>query len=287
MVVVTPRGREKLEIAGTAASAEFFIVSGERSMIASPRNYGVLFVPQDWLQEAFGREGSSNQFCFLVEEGSDAEAVMARAEEELSRYSLLYASPGDETEARQLLDLDVEGFREISTFFPILFLVVAALSLYMILVRMVHMQRPQIRTMMALGVGRRHITIHYLSYALLVGLMGAVAGMIAGYLLAGWLTNMYAERMGIPLVSTVMDWAAVGEGLLMTLAACFLASILPIRRLVRLMPAQVMRARIRVRARRPWDTGRWPRGSYPRFAVSGSPSSCPCATSPGTAAGRF
>jgi putative ABC transport system permease protein len=239
--VMTPRGKTTLDVVGSAASAEFFIVSTRKEMIASPRNYGVLFVPQSWLQEAFGLDGESNVFCFLVEEGGDASTVMAEAEKALSPYKILYASLGDETEARQLLDLDVEGFREMAVFFPLLFLVVAALSIYMILVRMVHMQRKQVGAMMALGLGRRRIAFHYLSYALLVGLVGAAAGLTAGYFLAGSLTGMYAERLGIPLVFTVMDWTAVGEGLFLAVAACCLAAIVPVRRLVRRVPAELMR----------------------------------------------
>ncbi|MDY6796315.1 MAG: FtsX-like permease family protein [Actinomycetota bacterium] len=242
--VVAPEGKQAMQVEGTAASAEFFIVSTEKTMIATPRNYGVLFVPQNWLQQSFGWEGNSNQFCFRVKEGADAQAVMEAAEKELSQYSVLYASLGDDTEARQLLDLDVEGFREISLFFPILFLIVAALSLYMILTRMVHMQRRQIGTMMALGLGRRRITVHYLSYALLVGVVGAVAGLIVGYFVAGWLTHEYAKSIGIPLVSMVMEWEAVVEGLVVALAACFLSSILPIRRLLKLKPAVVMQEEI-------------------------------------------
>jgi len=241
MGVVTPEGKQEMDVVGTAASAEFFIVSTERTMIASPRNYGVIFVPQDWLQQSFGWEGSSNQFAFLVEEGYDASEVMSRAEQVLAPYGVLSASLGDETETRQLLDLDVEGFREMSLFFPVLFLLVAALSLYMILTRMVHMQRPQVGTMMSLGVGRGRITRHYLSYAMLVGLVGGTVGIVVGYFISEWLTNTYAETLGIPLVSTVMDWGAVVLGMVMALAACFLASIIPIRRLVRLTPAQVMR----------------------------------------------
>jgi putative ABC transport system permease protein len=238
--VTTPGGNSALPVEGTAASAEFFIVSGERDFIASPRNYGVLFVPQVWLQEAFARAGTSNQFCFLVKQGSDASQVMASAEQALAPYGVLYASLGDETQSRQLLDLDVQGFKQIALFFPLLFLVVAALSIYMILTRLVHMQRRQIGTMMALGLGHRRITFHYLSYALLIGSVGAAAGLLVGYFLAGWLTTMYADSLGIPLVSTVMDWGAVLEGLLAALAACLLASVLPVRRILRFTPSQVM-----------------------------------------------
>jgi len=238
--VMTPGGNVPLRVAGNAASAEFFIVSGERDIIASPRNYGVLFVPQAWLQEAFGSTGSSNQFCFRVTEGADASQVMGRAEQTLAPYGVIYASLGDKTQARQLMDLDVEGFKEIALFFPVLFLVVAALSIFMILTRLVHMQRRQIGTMMALGLNRRRITLHYLTYSLLVGVVGALSGMLVGYFLAGWLTDMYAGSLGIPLVSKVMDWAAVVEGLIAALAACLLASILPIRRILKFTPSQVM-----------------------------------------------
>ncbi|RJP27466.1 MAG: ABC transporter permease [Actinobacteria bacterium] len=238
--VATPVGNQNLQVVGTVASAEFFIVSGERDMIASPQNYGVLYVSQQWLQESFGMTGEDNQFCFLVDEGSDAAQVMNEAENVLAPYGVLYASLGDDTEPRQLLDLDVQGFKQLALFFPLLFLLVAALSLFMILTRMVHLQRRQIGTMMALGLSHRRITTHYLTYAMLVGITGAVTGMVAGYFLAGWFTNLYAESIGIPLIYRVMDWEAVAEGLVAALAACLLASILPVRSILKFMPSQVM-----------------------------------------------
>jgi putative ABC transport system permease protein len=238
--VVTPVGNEKLTVSGTASSAEFFLVSSPRSIIASPQNYGVLFVPQDWLQRSFAREGISNEFCFRVAPGADAGKAMAGAEGALAQYNVLYASLGDETEARQLLNLDVQGFKQISIFFPVMFLAVAALSLYMILTRIIHIQRSQIGVMRAFGVSRRQLTAHYLSYALLVGSVGAVTGLVAGYFLADWLTHMYSQSLGIPLVTTVMDWEAVLAGFLLALIVCCLAAALPVRHLIGLPPALVM-----------------------------------------------
>jgi putative ABC transport system permease protein len=238
--VITPSGREQMEVVGTASSAEYFLITSPRSGIAAPQNFGVIFVPLQWLQRNFAWQGNSNQFAFLVDSGADAEQVMASAVNELAPYGVLSATLGDDTEARQLLDLDVEGFRQISIFFPILFLSVAALSLFMIITRIVHMQRPQIGTMMAFGVSRRQLSIHYFSFALLVGSIGAITGLVAGYFIGTWFTHLYAEQLGIPLVSTVMDWEAVIAGFIASLVACFLASVLPIRRLMKLAPALVI-----------------------------------------------
>jgi putative ABC transport system permease protein len=240
VLVSTPEGTQQLVVVGTVASPEFFLVSTDRSPIASPSNYGILFVQQDWLQAAFGWQGSSNEFCFTVEPGADANKVMQQAEQVLAPYKVLYASLGEETESRQLMNLDVQGFQQMSVFFPVLFLVVAGLSLYMILTRIVHLQRPQIGTMMAFGVSRRSITAHYLSYAMLVGFSGAVLGLLAGYFLGGWLTATYAHSLHIPLVSSVMDWEAAAAGLIIATAACVFACVLPVRRLVRLSPAMIM-----------------------------------------------
>ena len=191
--VLTPRGRVELAVAGIVASPEFFMVMGEGSeFLASPRNYGVLFVSQQWLQEAFGSEGVSNQFCFLTNgsgEPPEARAAVAAeakaaAEEILEPYAIEYSRLGDEMPVRRMLDTDVRNMRQMSLVFPFFFLVIAALGIFTIITRLVHNERQQMGTMMALGYGRGRIARHYLLYPLMVGIAGSVAGIVAGYFLA-------------------------------------------------------------------------------------------------------
>lgn len=239
--VETPAGAAELEVRGSAASAEyFFIYGGGMEFMASPRNYGVLFVPMGWLQDSYGKSGVYNEFCFLVDNPADAGEVMGEAKKVLAPYNISFAETGAEHPTRKLLNLDMETIKEVSTTFPLLFLLVAAMSLYMILTRMVNAQKSQIGTMMACGKSGSSIMLHYGSYALLVATIGSVSGAVAGYFLAGVMCDMYAAGLGIPLVSASMDWGMSIMGVIVALVFAVLASIIPVGRFLRKMPAQVI-----------------------------------------------
>ncbi len=238
----TPAGPVDLEVAGIVASPEFFMVSGTGvNFLASPRNYGVVFVSQDWVSGAFGLTGSANQFVFRMEDVKEIPASKAAAEGILAPYNIEFSRLGSEQPVRMLLDSDVENFQKMSLIFPLFFLVIAALSIFMIITRLVHNQRRQMGTMMALGFGRRRIVQHYLSYPALVGLLGSVAGIAAGYGLAMWIAGVYTGTMGIPRVFMSMDWWGSALALVLAVVACMLAAAIPIWRMVRQRPATVMR----------------------------------------------
>ena len=104
---------------GTGASAEYFMVYSEGSeYLATPRNYGVLFVPEAWLGEAMGMPGTVNEYCILAQEGSEPQEVLESAQAALAPYTVVYGALGAEQPARELLDLDVQSFKELSEFFP-------------------------------------------------------------------------------------------------------------------------------------------------------------------------
>jgi putative ABC transport system permease protein len=248
--VLTPHGRAALEVAGIVASSEFFLVMGEGSeFLASPRNYGVLFVSQPWLQEAFDSEGISNQFCFLMngtggtaqERAAATVEARAAAEGVLGPYNIEYSRLRDEMPVRKMLDTDVRNMRQMSFVFPFFFLIIAALGIFTIITRLVHNERQQMGTMMALGYGRGRLARHYLLYPLMVGIAGSVAGIVAGYFLASAITGLYAETMGVPRLFTTMDWRAAALGVGLAMVICLLAGLLPVWRLVKQYPARVMR----------------------------------------------
>lgn len=239
--VETPEGTVELPVRGSGASAEyFFIYGGGMEFMASPRNYGVLFVPVGWLQSSYEKEGVYNEFCFLVDNPEDTEEVMGKAKKILGPYNISFAETGADHPTRKLLNLDMESIKEVSTTFPLLFLLVAAMSLYMILTRMVNAQKSLIGTMMACGKSGRSIMAHYASYALLVATIGSVSAAIAGYFLAGLMCDMYAEGLGMPIVSATMDWGMAILGIVVALLVSVLASVIPVGRFLTKMPAQVI-----------------------------------------------
>jgi putative ABC transport system permease protein len=79
-----------------------------------------------------------------------------------------------------MFDSEIAQHRMIADIFPVVFVLVTLLVLVGTMARMITNQRTQIGTLRALGITRRAITFHYISYAFILTLCGSVLGMVAG-----------------------------------------------------------------------------------------------------------
>lgn len=80
------------------------------------------------------------------------------------------------------LDSELEQHQSFSYLFVIIFVGIAILVIATSMGRMVEQQRTQIGTMNALGLKRHKIMLHYISFSLVVSVVGVVLGLLAGTL---------------------------------------------------------------------------------------------------------
>ncbi len=230
-----------LEVAGTVASPEYLVVSASRqNILPSARSFAVLFLPISALQTSFGMEGTVNDIAVLFDEGAGQETAITAIESILSPYQLESTLLQADQPSNAALRLDLDGFREVALLMPIILLLVAAASIYIMLGRTVLAQQQQIGLMKALGYHNRTVLVHYLAYALVIGLIGTVVGLLLGLLLSRQITLVYAQELGIPLVESRVyaDLALSGASLSLLFAAA--AGLGPARGATRRTPAEAM-----------------------------------------------
>ncbi len=231
-------------VAGIVASPEYiWFAKSRQEILVSPETFGVVFIPEDTVTDLLGKP-FINEFCFLVDDGADRETIIAEAEKILDSYVVMDVVPREDQPSNAALSMDLQEFGELAEVFPLLFLIVGALATYILLTRIVHNQRAQIGLMRATGYSRRQILLHYLSFALIIGIVGAVMGTIAGYLLSELITNLYTGILGIPYTKIEMDlmqWLAIEEGLFLGIIPCAIAGIIPAWAASRLSPSEAMR----------------------------------------------
>ena len=75
-----------------------------------------------------------------------------------------------------LMKQGVNKYKQMAVLFPMFFLFTAALAVYTLLSRLIESQRVQIGLMRALGYGKIQILIHYMGFALIVGVVSSVLG---------------------------------------------------------------------------------------------------------------
>ena len=243
-----------LRIVGIGASAEYlWVARDEHDVMPSPDSFGV-----GWRR---GHGGPFNQLLVDCAPGDDG-AVTAELQRTLGKR-LVDVVPAMQLPGVRLLQMDVEGYKGMAAFFPLLFLGVGAFIVAALLGRLVDAQRPLIGTFLALGVGRGRVLAHYLAYALALGGSGALAGAIAGLVAAPALTREYAVELGIPFVTATLRWSLALSGVAVGVGVALLAGALPALHACRLHPAEAMRpprpstgplarAARRLRASLPW-----------------------------------
>jgi len=231
-------------IAGIVVSPEYIWPAKSRQeVLISPETFGVVFVPQGMVPELMGKP-FINEFCFLIEDGADRDVIVAEVEGILEAYIVTDVVTQEDQPSNAALSMDLQEFGEMAEVFPLLFLIVGALATYILLARLVYKQRSQIGLMRAVGYSRHQVLIHYLSFALIIGIVGAVSGTIAGYLLSEAVTNLYVGFLRIPYTRIEMgwmEWLAIEEGLFIGILPCVIAGIIPALAASRLIPSEAMR----------------------------------------------
>ncbi len=228
-------------VTGTAISAEYLWPAESRqNFFPPPGTFGVAFVSEDVLA-GVPATAVAEQTLIRYAADADRETTDAAVEQAAIAASAADVMTQAEQPSNAGLKLDLQGFEQMAIMFPALFLLAAGMATFIILTRVVYSQRAQIGTLMASGVSRRLITRHYLSYGLILGLVGAVAGVAIGMLLGWAITGLYTEALGIPDTVTKFHWITPIVGLLFGLAVGALAALAPTRAASRLSPAEAMR----------------------------------------------
>lgn len=139
------------------------------------------------------------------------------------------------------LDSELEQHQSFSYLFVIIFVGIAILVIATSMGRMVEQRRTQIGTMNALGLKRHKIMLHYISFSLVVSVVGVVLGLLVGTL---WgspaVIGMFANWYIVPGLHSVFHpmYFIIAAGIV---AVCVLASYISCRKLLRIKPAEALR----------------------------------------------
>ena len=139
------------------------------------------------------------------------------------------------------LDSELEQHQSFSYLFVIIFVGIAILVIATSMGRMVEQQRTQIGTMNALGLKRHKIMLHYISFSLVVSVVGVILGLLVGTL---WgspaVIGMFANWYIVPGLHSVFHpmYFIIAAGIV---AVCVLASYISCRKLLRIKPAEALR----------------------------------------------
>ena len=138
-----------------------------------------------------------------------------------------YMVPREDQLSYDSLKADLDGLQDMAFLFPVLFLSVAALAIYILLGRLVESQRVQIGLMRALGYTKAQVLGHFVEFALVMGVIGSASGALLGHLMASALTSYYGEVLALPFIQVTAQWGVTAVGVGVGTVVPILASIVP------------------------------------------------------------
>lgn len=239
--VVIKGVRYALRIVGFANAPEFIYPLQPGEVTFDEERSAVLWMGRDGIAPALDLAGAFNDVVIRLEPGAAAEAVIAGVDRLLEPYGGRGAVDRRRQLSNYALDGELEQLRSYATSVPIIFLAVAAFLLYVVLSRLVELQRGQIATLKAVGYPDHRIGFHYLGMVSVIVLLGAGLGLGLGAWLGSSLTALYGSIFHLPELSYRVDPSVVGSSVLASLAAGVVGALTSARRVMRLPPAEAMR----------------------------------------------
>ncbi|MFA5535760.1 MAG: ABC transporter permease, partial [Bacillota bacterium] len=184
---------------------------------------------------------SFNELVFTIKPGADYELIEERLKEKLQSLGLISIFPRSQQDSHFLLNMELTALTAVSKAIPIMFLLIAAMILYITLKRLIEQQRGQIGILKAEGYTEREILVHYLSYAFMIGLLGGVLGIGLGSLVSYPLTSLYQIFFNLPYLTGSFSFSLLIKGILLSLAFSLFAGYQGCKRVLSLEPAEAMR----------------------------------------------
>ncbi len=236
-----------LRVVGLVLSPEW-VFPMEGGMM--PGDFGVVWMTRDALASATGKHGAFDSVTFRLTPSADRREVIEAIDRELARWGGGGAFGRDKQVSNRAVSNELDQLESMATKIPAVFLLVAMFLLNVVLSRIVHLQREQLAVLRALGYTRGALARHVLAFASVITVGGVVVGLGLGRWFAGAITKLYATFFHFPVLEAGLDATIVGVSVLVAIVAAIGGAMTAAWRVVRLAPAEAMRAPAPARYRR-------------------------------------
>ena len=192
-------------VRGLIKSGEFMIcVRDESQLMPDYRTHGYAYIAPAMYEKAAGIAYYPQLYvCSEL----DKKAFTEQADRVLGKTSMILTK--DEVISYSGAQGETEEGQTMGSVLPVLFLLIAVLTMVTTMHRLTAKEKTQIGTLKALGFKDARILRHYTAYALMIGLVGSAGGVGLGYLIAWLVMNpngMMGTYMDLPRWRLCFPW---------------------------------------------------------------------------------
>lgn len=173
------------KIKGLIKSSEYLICVRDSSQLMPDYDtFGFAYISPALYKKAAGTDFYPQ---INVISDLDKKEFTEKADKALGKTELILTK--DEVGSYSLARGEADEGKTMGSVLPVLFLLIAVLTMVTTMHRLTAKEKTQIGTLKALGFKDRRILRHYTSYAFMIGVMGSVLGIALGYAIAYFIMN--------------------------------------------------------------------------------------------------
>lgn len=242
-IEIIAEGRKiPLLLTGTATSPEFiYPMKDAGSLFPEPGTFGIIMISHEDAQQILNMQGQLNQVVIKLTPGADEKKIEEQIKDILKPYGNIASYPQKEQLSNATLKAEIDGLRTTSRYLPLFFFIVAAGIQFVLLRRLIKSQRTEIGVLKALGYKDIRIIAHFTGYTLMVTMIGALAGIVIGIIMASAISEMYAMFFNLPQTIGGINLRAVAYSVLLSTALGLSAGVLASMSVLKIAPAEAMR----------------------------------------------
>lgn len=233
--------RRRLTIVGVALSPEYVFSIRPGEMIPDNRRFALLWMERRALASAFDMEGGFNDVSLRIMPGVPVEEVIADLDRRLEPFGGLGAVPRRLQQSAWTLENELVQLSTFGFIIPAIFLAVAAFVLNVAMARALALQRPQLAALKALGYSNRQLGWHYFKWALVIAVLGALAGVAIGAWLGSQMIELYNQYFRFPALDYRLSVEVAFAAIALALVSAGIGAVSAVMRAVAVPPAEAMR----------------------------------------------
>lgn len=240
-IAIILRGRKvTVSISGLATSPEhvYAIASGE--LVPDEKRYGVVWMNERPLSQIAGWEGAFNEAVFRVSAGSGLSGIIAEIDQRLFAFGAIGAYSREDQISDAFLTSEIDQLQTLGRVIPPVFMGVASVLVYVVIGRLVAVQRPAIGLLSAYGYRQSEILLHFGKLVAAIGAGGILLGVLLGIWFGRMMADLYIRYYDFPFLlfrAAASDYVRV---VTFTGASVLGGGLLALRKVARLKPAEAM-----------------------------------------------
>ena len=227
-------------IAGRVISPEYvYVTKNAYDFMPSPETFDIAYVSRPVLEKLVGRS-DANYVNILLADDVVYDDVKEKLRSKLKAFGLISLVDREHQSSNAFLVEELKGLEGMSTSLPFVFLGISTFILYIMLKRLTETQRGQIGILKAMGYNYYEVLLHYLGYAVTVGILGGIVGGILGTQLSVFYTETYKAFFSFPDIENAFTYKYTFYGLLISVGFSVFAGYQGTKKILKLTPSMAM-----------------------------------------------